>query len=76
MAPASKKNGLAAEQLKIIRNRGSPEEGLTESDLIKQLTFVLNNTNSNDIIEDGGKYQLRAGINVNETVRQIVSDIA
>jgi len=38
------------EQLKIIRNKGSVEDGVTESDLIRQLLFVFNNTNSSDII--------------------------
>jgi hypothetical protein len=60
----------------MVRNRGSAEEGVTEVDLVRQLSFVFANTSSSDILETTDGYQLRSGLNVTDTVRRMVSELA
>jgi hypothetical protein len=64
------------ENLKQVRNRGCIQEGISENDIIRQLSFVFNNTSSNDIVESNEGYQLRSTINVSDTVRTMVSQMA
>lgn len=68
--------GSSADQVKIARSRGSLEEGVQESDLVRQLIFVFGNTASTDIIDTGDGYQLRPSLNVSETVKRMVGDLS
>lgn len=72
----SRKSTTQQEQLRIVRNKGSAEDGVSESELIRQLSFVFNNASSSDIVESGDGYQVRAGLNVSDTVRQMISEMA
>lgn len=68
--------GSSADQAKIARNRGSLEENIQESDLVRQLIFVFGNTASTEIIDTGDGYQLRPSLNVSETVKRMVADLS
>jgi hypothetical protein len=68
--------GSSADQAKIARNRGSLEENIQESDLVRQLIFVFGNTASTEIIDSGDGYQLRPSLNVSETVKRMIGDLS
>lgn len=61
----------------MVRFRGSLEQGLNESQLLKQVVFCLQNISSQLIITDrNGFSALKPEIQVNDTVRRIVRELS
>ena len=60
--PEPKRQARSLDNVKMARNRGSAEEDITESDLVRQLIFIFGNTTSSDIIDTGNGYQLRPSL--------------
>ncbi len=57
-----------------MRNRGSSEQGISEIDIIRQVTYIMQNIESNLIKHtERDTFELQSNINVSETVRSIVS---
>jgi hypothetical protein len=71
-----RRSGLNPDQYKIIRNRGSIEQGVAESDILREISYVLQNISGNFILYENGYYNIRGHINVTETVRRIVSELS
>ena len=44
-----KRQSQSLDHIKIARNKGSPEENITEGDIVRQLIFIFGNTTSTDI---------------------------
>jgi hypothetical protein len=53
---------LSTDHIKIARNRGSADESVKESDLVRQLLFVFGNTTSTDIIEIRDGFEVRLSL--------------
>lgn len=59
-----------------MRNRGSVEQNISELDIIRQITYVMQNIEATFIsLRENDTFQLRDSINVSETVRAIVSEL-
>ena len=57
-----------------MRNRGSSEQGISEVDIIRQVTYIMQNIESNLIKHtERDTFELQPNINVSETVKSIVS---
>ena len=69
----TKKQSYSIDHIKIARNRGSVDETVQESDLVRQLLFVFGNTTSTDIVDNGDGYQIRPTLLVADPVRKMVS---
>ena len=67
-----RRNTQLRETVRLIRNRGSAEQGISETDILRDLCFSLTNTDS-VLIKD---YHLRPDIKVNETVKRTVAELA
>lgn len=64
---------FALEQLKKIRERGSEEQGISESAILKEVTYRLQGIKSEFILTDSlGQSSLKPTIQVSDTVRKIV----
>jgi hypothetical protein len=74
--PQPRRPTQLADQLKVVRTRGSVEDGVSEIDLVRQLSFAFTNTSSSEIVETADGYQLKSSLNVTETVRRMVSELA
>lgn len=57
----------------MIRSKDSVEGGISESEMVRQLSFAFTNTSSSEIMETTDGYQLKSSLNVSETVRRMVS---
>lgn len=71
-----RRQAQSLDHVKLARNRGSIEENIQESDIVRQLIFVFGNTSSTDIIDTGNGYQLRPSIAVSDTVKKMVRDLS
>jgi hypothetical protein len=71
-----RRQAQSLDHVKIARNRGSLEENVQESDLVRQLLFIFSNTTSADIVDTGNGYQLRPSLNVPDPVRKMVRDLS
>lgn len=59
-----------------MRNRGSVEQNISELDIIRQITYTMQNIEATFIsLRENDTFQLRDSINVSETVRAIVSEL-
>lgn len=59
-----------------MRNRGSMEQNISELDIIRQITYVMQNIEATFIsLRENDTFQMRDSINVSETVRAIVSEL-
>lgn len=64
------------EQLAIIRTRGSPEQGASEDEILREVIFSMQNIQGN-LMTSGGDFQvLKPGLNVSEPVRKIVRELS
>lgn len=71
-----KRQSQSLDHIKIARNKGSPEENITEGDIVRQLIFIFGNTTSTDIVDTAEGYQIRPTLAVSDTVRRMVRDLS
>lgn len=66
-----------AEQLRMVRYRGSLEQGISEGLILKEITFKLQNIKTEYIITDvQGFSALKPTIEVGDTVRRMVRELS
>jgi hypothetical protein len=63
------------DQLINIRNKGSLEQNISELEILREITFVMQNISGNLIIQDKDYYALRPALNISEPVRRIVREL-
>ena len=64
------------EALRKYRDRGDKNSGITELNLLKEITFAFANVESDLIIFGEDHYSLRPTVKVSETVRKIVKELS
>ena len=61
----------------MVRYRGSLEQGLSESHILKEVVFCLQNISSELVLTDkNGFSALKPDIQVSETVRRIIRELS
>jgi len=63
------------DQLLSIRNRGSIEQNISELDILREITFVMQNISGTLIMQEKDYYGLKPTLNISEPVRRIVREL-
>lgn len=70
------KSAFPLDQLRAARHRGSIEQGISQSAILKQITYKLQGIKSDMIITDSlGQSSIKPTIQVSDTVRKIVKQL-
>lgn len=64
-----------SDQLINIRNRGSVEQNISELEILREVSFVMQNISGNLIIQDKDFFVLKPTLNISEPVRRIVREL-